>query len=415
MTMKSSLKHLLLPAFCLLICLVSRAQTAIGNGKCGDNLIWTLFDTGELIISGEGDMTDFRYTLDDSTAPWYGNRASITSVTINMGVTSIGNFAFSDCTSLRSISIPKSINRIGLNAFSCCSSLTDITIPEKVTIIGSTAFQNCSSLTNITLCEGVGEIGNLTFQYCTSLTSIYIPASVNSIGAFAFLGDSSLDCIEVDSNNAVYDSREGCNAIIHSASNNLLTGCKNTVIPDGITSIGSYAFSSCTSLESINIPASVTYIRENAFSHCNSLHTISFPKNSSLTHIGDGGFEDCSTLSRIDIPANVINIGEKAFAGCSALKEIHSLSPKPPRAEQNTFTDVDVEHTVLFVPEGSVKDYSYAFGWEQFTNIVEEKTTSLAPPTINSSEPIVYNMQGMPTSPYAKGIYIEERKIKLRF
>jgi hypothetical protein len=118
------------------------------------------------------------------------------------------------------------------------------------------------------------SIGRMAFRDCTSLTSINIPNSVTSIGECAFLCTPSLTSIIVDENNTVYDSRENCNAIIETATNTLIAGCQNTIIPNSVTSIGEWGFGYCSSLTSITIPNSVTSIGENAFGGCYSLADV---------------------------------------------------------------------------------------------------------------------------------------------
>ncbi len=259
----------------------------------------------------------------------YNEGVVITTVTIPetithngkiYNVTSIGNHAFYECSSLIAITIPNSVTSIGDQAFWQCSSLTSITIPHSVTSIGNTAFLECSSLTSITLPNSVTKIGNVAFAYCSSLTSII-----------------------VESGNAKYDSRDNCNAIIETESNTLITGCKNTTIPNSVTNIGNYAFSGrssltsitipysvirignyafygCSSLTSITIPNSVTNIGISAFFGCSSLTSITIPNN--ITTIGGGTFSDCSSLTSITIPNSVTSIGEKAFWQCSSLTSI---------------------------------------------------------------------------------------------
>ena len=183
---------------------------------------------------------------------------------------------------IESYIIPDSVTSIGDYAFSGCSSLSNIVIPDCVTDIGKCAFSHCSSLSNIVIPDSVTSIGNDAFLRCSSLSNIVISDSVTSIGNGAFLGCSSLS---------------------------------NIVIPDSVTSIGNDAFSDCSSLSSIVIPDSVTDIGNDAFSHCSYLSNIVIPN--SVISIGDRAFWDCSFLSNIVISDSVTNIGNGAFHGCS--------------------------------------------------------------------------------------------------
>ncbi len=246
--------------------------------------------------------------------------ASVTYNSITYSVTSIGTKAFSDCRHLTSIEISASVTSIGDYAFKRCSDLTSIVIPASVTSIGERAFFDCSGLTSVVISEGVTSIGDLAFYGCSVLTSIEIPAGVTSIGERAFDYCYGLTSIVVGDGNTVYDSRDNCNAIIETASNTLILGCKNTIITSGVTSIGDWAFSSCYGLTSIVIPSSVTSIGERAFYYCNALTSIEIP--SSVTSIGEGAFSYCDCLTSIEIPASVTSIGYRVFYNCDALTSI---------------------------------------------------------------------------------------------
>ena len=194
-------KHMArLVALCLtmgLLCAVLPAARAedyvVASGRCGDGLIWRLFNVGELIISGEGAMTDFTAYY---YAPWFVRCEAVTTVTIEKGVTSIGRYAFSCCSNLSLISIPSSVTSIGDDAFKSCASLALITIPVSVASIGERAFSGCTAMSSVIIC-GASTIGNEAFDGCTSLSSVILPDTVISIGDRAFRACSNLTSITI--------------------------------------------------------------------------------------------------------------------------------------------------------------------------------------------------------------------------
>ena len=229
-------------------CIVALLTTLFAFSSCGGNEISTSQDlelglneeTDTYEITGVGACTDTDIIIPST----YNEKP----------VTSIGNFAFRDCTSLTSITISDSVTYIGSSAFRDCTSLTSITISDSVASIGSSAFRGCTGLTSVTISDSVTSIGNYAFSGCTSLTSITIPDSVTSIGHQAFYG--------CPIKNAIIPT----NAISHIPNSDL-----KTVVINGGTSIGYEAFYNCKGLTSITIPDSVTYIGYYAFRDCTNL------------------------------------------------------------------------------------------------------------------------------------------------
>ena len=226
----------------------------------------------------------------------------ITSITLDSRTTQINQYAFQNCRELTSVDLNQctSLTSIGASAFQFCSGLTSITLPSSLISIGNGAFSGCSRLTgDLIIPNGATSIGSQSFYDCAGLTSIVIPSTVTSINSSAFQNCSGLTSIVIEEGNTVYDSRNNCNAIIETSTNTLIQGCKNTVIPNNITSIGSSAFYNCSGLTSIDL------------SGCTS-----------LTSIGYGAFQYCKGLTSIVIPANVTKIGAYAFRNCTNLTSI---------------------------------------------------------------------------------------------
>jgi hypothetical protein len=252
--------------------------------------------------------------------------AGCKNTVIPNSVTSIGDYAFNGCRSLTSIDIPNSVTSIGGYAFDTCSSLTSIDIPDCVTSIGDYAFYQCISLTSCTIGSGVTSIGNSAFNNCSGLTSM-----------------------TVDSNNSFYDSRNNCNGIINTSTNTLIAGCKNTVIPNNVTSIDGSAFYGCSGLTSIVIPDSVT-------------------------SIGNYAFYNCSSLTSCTIGSGVTSIGSWAFRSCSSLTSIVSNAVTAPTIQSNTFQSVKTGGT-LTVPQGSsgydvwMQNANYYLGLYNWTKV----------------------------------------------
>jgi len=222
----------------------------------------------------------------------------------------------------------------------------------------------------VTIGNSVTSIGDYAFYYCSGLTSVNIPNSVTSIGEYAFQNCYGLISVKVDEANQTYDSRNNCNAIIETETNELIVGCKSTVIPNSVTSIGWYAFLNCSGLTSVNIPNSVT------------------------------------------------SIGAYAFYGCSELTDVYCYAEQVPFTVSNAFKDSHVEYATLHVPAESIGDYKAAAPWSGFGKIValtEEETgiENIAVEDVNINNAPVYNLRGMKmqnVDNLPKGIYIKGGK-----
>ena len=217
--------------------------------------------------------------------------------------------------------IDERVEEICKEAFKGCDKLEEIVMPKKLKKIDSEAFQGCSSLTKLTLPDSVARIDGLAFCGCSGLTELTLPNSVKSIGDGAFADCSGLEKITVESGNSRYDSRDNCNSIIDKKTNTLIAGCKNSVIPNSMTSIGYYAF------------------------------------------------YGCSGLTELTLPASVASIGDGAFICCSDLSKITSLAEIPPMCGFKVFNGVNKTNCELIVPEGSVAAYTRAEDWNKFSNI----------------------------------------------
>jgi len=303
-------------------------ETVLADTVDSSGLTYTYTNTGVATITGFMAPTGFDgfleipatlgvYTVTSIGDYAFNNCTSLTDITIPEGVTSIGNDAFRACYNLTGITIPSSVTSIGGSAFYNCSSLTGITIPSGVTSIGDWAFFNCSSLTDITIPSSMTSIGAYTFYNCSSLTGITIPVSVMSIGDWAFNNCSSLADITIPSS-------------VTSIGDSAFRACYNLAditIPSGVTSIGAYTFYSCSSLTGITIPSGVTSIGDYAFDYCISLTGITIPD--SVTSIGNSAFNYCSSLTGITIPSSVATIGDAAFSVCSNLADAYFYGNAP--------------------------------------------------------------------------------------
>lgn len=349
----------------LLMCLVSQlfaieSAKAVTDSGWDGNIAWFLdTDTGILTLSGDGSMNDYNFvSIDDdvlSTAPWGKYHDVIRELDIQPGITSIGDYAFFDCSNVTSVAVPGSVTRIGSWAFYGCSGMTSMSLPNCVTDMGERTFYFCESLTDITIPESVTNLGNNLFGYCSSLVNVTIPNSVTSIGIATFLCCSSLSNITIP----------GSVTSIERCAFQECSSLTNVIMEGGTPcEAGSNLFAACPSLQTICVPngTATTYKSANGWSHyaayiANS--TIITGKDESivwrldsgaglLTLSGNGGMEDysgnrqnpypiggaaqfvttapwgeyCNIIKYVSVLPDVTSIGNCAFDGCTKLTSI---------------------------------------------------------------------------------------------
>ena len=362
--------------------------------------------TGSVVIPEKVTYESVEYSV-TSIGDYAFQMSSITSITIPNSVTSIGKQAFYLCEVLSSVSIPNSVTSISQKAFEACSGLTSVNIPNSLKWIEKGTFAGCKNLTSITIPNSVTYIGKEAFKSCSGLTSLTIPNSVTSIDSQAFEGCSGLTSIVVEEGNSEYDSRDNCNAIIETSTNQLILGCQNTKIPNSVTSIGERAFYGCSGLTSIAIPNSVTTIEWYAFYRCSKLTSVTIPN--SVTSIGYDAFESCFNLTSVTIPNSVTSIKSFAFFGNRNLSVVVSLIENP-FSISYVFGDYSGDYfnnATLYVPVGTKEKYQATDGWKDFVNIVEGTPTSIKViENIQNKNATIYDLNGVRLSTPKKGINI---------
>ena len=309
----------------------------------------------------------------------------ITSVHIPDAVISIGQDAFLSCVNLESVNMPTSLTVLRNGAFyNCpklsgtiyipvgvttieaetfwgCNSLEDIILPSTLTTIGKGAFSNNHHITQLTLPASVTTLGENAYAYCKNLTTITIPATVTSIGKGVFAGCNALTTLTVADGNPNYDSRNGCNALIHKATNTIIQGTTNTVIPATVTAIGPSAYQGLTGITEVDIPAQIL-------------------------SIGQKAFKGCTNIARVVIHGSP-QIDDDAFGSASATCRFFLFAATPPNSDEYAVS-WSAQQGTLYVCQGHLSDYQAATGWKNFNAFKEVYPTSVETFSVKTAENI---------------------------
>ena len=373
-------KHLTVFLFILLLLTASLSVStfATSSGTLENGVKWTL-NNDVLIISGEGPIEGSK--VYGTTVPSYPWPNTITTVVVQSGITTVGSYAFHNCTNLTSVELPNTVTliddyafsgctalknfyfpdnlkEIGIASFSDCTALTSVWLPDSFSLIGNYAFKNCSSMTDFihnvpyyntfdrrgvfygcsslktfTFPDTARDVATEFFYGCSSLNNITLPDTIERIGSEAFFGCTSLTTINFPEDlgqikNGAFYNCSSLNNIqlptkLYTLEFSCFYGCSSLTsitLPRYIQSVPSYAFYNCTSLTEVILPNNITEIESYAFQGCSALRSISLPKN--LETIKSNAFNSCTALSEIQFPSSVYAINGYAFRNCTALTSI---------------------------------------------------------------------------------------------
>ena len=348
------------------------------------------------------------------------------AINIPEGVTAIGDSTFYNCNRITSITIPNTVTSIGTYAFYNCDGISDIIIPNSVTTINDHTFYNCDGFTSIIIPNSVTSIGIYAFGYCYNLASVTIGNAVSSLADYAFYNCSVLDIVYVLSQtppalgtNALYStplcyipagtlaayqasdwanyvsgfaeqgqcgdnlywtisdgmlSITGSGAMYDYTAEALapwygqLANITTINLPDGLTSIGAWAFYDCDAISSISIPNTVTAIGNEAFYHCSSLTSLSIPD--AVTTLGYEALANCTLLTNVSLGSSIMTIGDYAFSYCPALAKMTLKSETPPTIGDYIFSNSSAP--TCYIPCGTLSAYQSS-AWATLVASIEEQ------------------------------------------
>ncbi len=341
----------------------TRFASVVDSGSCGDNVTWMLTSDGTLTISGKGAMQNY----ESYGAPWYGFCSQVKTAVIDNGVTGIGDYAFTGCTSLTGVTIPDSVVRIGEGAF-WATRLASVTIPGSVTSIGSAAFGMCSVLTDIYY-GGYGVdwlAAGGAYARVPENAAVHFREELYGRGA---CGENVNWVMTLDGTLTISGTGEMAD---YSGSDNFVPWAaaqeyiQSVVIESGVTSICSGAFHGCTVLTSVTIPGSVTDIGGSAFEGCTGLTRVVLPHG--VTSIGMYAFDRCSALTDVTIPNSVTMIGDGAFYGCTGLANV-TIPDSVTTIGDNTFAYCDALTSVIIPDSVTSIEYNTFYACKSLTSV----------------------------------------------
>ena len=341
----------------------TRFASVVDSGSCGDNVTWMLTSDGTLTISGKGAMQNY----ESYGAPWYGFCSQVKTAVIDNGVTGIGDYAFTGCTSLTGVTIPDSVVRIGEGAF-WATRLASVTIPGSVTSIGSAAFGMCSVLTDIYY-GGYGVdwlAAGGAYARVPENAAVHFREELYDRGG---CGENVNWVMTLDGTLTISGTGEMAD---YSGSDNFVPWAaaqeyiQSVVIESGVTSICSGAFHGCTVLTSVTIPGSVTDIGGSAFEGCTGLTRVVLPHG--VTSIGMYAFDRCSALTDVTIPNSVTMIGDGAFYGCTGLANV-TIPDSVTTIGDNTFAYCDALTSVIIPDSVTSIEYNTFYACKSLTSV----------------------------------------------
>lgn len=323
-----------------------------------------------------------KYNYDENTIPHGAfskssvGKKTLTDIILAKTTIKIDAGAFKGCINLRQCKFNTSLEEIGVESFYECAKLENIFLNDSLKIIGSSAFERCISIDGtIIIHKHITEVGLDAFYECTNIDTLKYYAS-GRMGQSAFEGCTQLEYLEINSK-----------TIIGTYGFKFCTKLKNVQLLGGVSSIYTSAFSGCANLETITIPQEMTHlgggvfkgckklkeititgtlnkIFDNTFQGCSSLEKFIIPND--VTEIGDKAFEGCSSLKSVSLPYNLTYLGSNVFNYCSKINEIFAPWNIPINLNSNIFSSLNQSNCILYVPEGTKKDYENKNYWSYF-------------------------------------------------